>query len=206
LETCGGSITCWISDLRSGDAAAARHLWERYFDDMVRLARQKRPARVGGAAEDEEDAALSAFDSFYRGAARGQYPRLTGRDDLWRLLMVITIRKAADQIERQNARKRGQGRLVDEASLAGPDRSEPGARLDDFADGEFSHEVAAMVTDEYQRLWSRLGDDSLRLVLDLSLEGYSREEIAARMGRTTKTVARKQDVIRRVWLEREDRL
>jgi DNA-directed RNA polymerase specialized sigma24 family protein len=63
-----------------------------------------------------------------------------------------------------------------------------------------------MVTDEYQRLWSRLGEDSLRLVLDLSLEGYSREEIAARMGRTTKTVARKQDVIRRVWLEREDRL
>ena len=62
-----------------------------------------------------------------------------------------------------------------------------------------------MVAEEYRRLRSRLGDDSLRLVLDLSLEGYRRAEIAQRMGRTVKTVARKLDVIRTVWLDGEDR-
>ena len=42
---------------------------------MVRLARKKPDrARAGGAAEDEEDAALSAFDSFYRGAATAGIP------------------------------------------------------------------------------------------------------------------------------------
>jgi hypothetical protein len=42
-------------------------------------------------------------------------------------------------------------------------------------------------------------------VLDLRLEGYRRSEIAARMGCTVKTVARKLDVIRTIWLEAEDR-
>jgi DNA-directed RNA polymerase specialized sigma24 family protein len=206
---CEGSITIDFRDLGTvrGDAAA-RHLWERYFDDMVRVARQKRlklRVRAGGAAEDEEDAALSAFDSFCRGAERGLYPLLAGRDELWRLLAKITVRKALDQIQRQGTIKRGRGRLVDEAGLAGGDRSKPRVRLDDFADRGFSHEVAAMAAEEYQRLWSRLGDDSLRLVLDLSLDGCTREEIAAKLGRTTKTVARKQEVIRTVWLEGEDR-
>ena len=123
-STCEGSVTRWIGDLRSGGDAAAQHLWERYFDRLVHLARKKLRGRAG-AAEDEEDAALSAFDSFCRGAAHGRYPRLADRDDLWRLLVVITVRKAFDQIERQGAAKRGGGRLVDEAGLAGGDGPEP---------------------------------------------------------------------------------
>src|SRR6202034_1431934 len=96
-----GSVTRWIGDLKAGGAAAAQPLWERYFDRLVRLARNKLRARPRRAAvEDEEDAALSAFDSFCRGAARGRFPRLTDRDDLWRLLVVLTVRKALDQIQR----------------------------------------------------------------------------------------------------------
>jgi DNA-directed RNA polymerase specialized sigma24 family protein len=201
-----GSVTHWIGDLRSTGDAAAQHLWERYFDRLVRLARGKLRARAGGgAAEDAEDAALSAFDSFCRGAAQGRYPRLADRDDLWRLLVVITIRKALDQIRRRNATKRGAGRTVGEADLANGNGSELGEALDGFAGREPSPELAVLVADEYQRLRSRLGNDSLRLVLDLRLEGYSREEIAARMGSTLKTVTRKLRVIRTVWLEGEDR-
>ena len=74
--------------------------------------------------------------------------------------------------------KRGGGRLVGEALLADGDGLEPGGGLDCFVGREPSPELAAMVTEEYGRLWSRLGDDSLRLALDLSLEGYRRGEIA----------------------------
>jgi DNA-directed RNA polymerase specialized sigma24 family protein len=201
-----GSVTHWIGDLRSTGDAAAQHLWERYFDRLVHLARGKLRARAGGGAvEDAEDAALSAFDSFCRGAAQGRYPRLADRDDLWRLLVVITIRKALDQIRRRNATTRGAGRTVGEADLANGNGSELGEALDGFAGREPSPELAVLVADEYQRLRSRLGNDSLRLVLDLRLEGYSREEIAARMGSTLKTVTRKLRVIRTVWLEGEDR-
>jgi DNA-directed RNA polymerase specialized sigma24 family protein len=199
-----GSVTRWLGDLKSGGDASAQHLWERYFDRLVRLARRTLP-KGAGAAADEEDAALSAFDSFCRGAAQGRYPRLDDRDDLWRLLVVITVRKALDQVRRRGTAKRGGGRLVGEANLADSDDSQTGAGLDAFVGPEPSPELAAMVAEEYRRVRSRLGDDSLRLVLDLSLEGYDRAEIAQRMGRTVKTVSRKLEVIRTVWLEGEDR-
>src|SRR5260370_6120356 len=83
-----GSVTRWIGDLKSGGESAAQQLWERYFERLVRLARKKlQKARRPRAVEDEEDAALSAFDSFCRGVDRGRFPRLADRDDLWRLLV-----------------------------------------------------------------------------------------------------------------------
>ena len=103
-----GSITRCVGDLKAGDHAAAQVLWERYFDQLVRLARRKLAiARRAGADEDEEDAALSAFDSFCAGLAGGRFPRLEDREDLWRLLVVITARKASAQVDRRRALKRG---------------------------------------------------------------------------------------------------
>ena len=64
-----GSITRWFSDLRAGEDEAARRLWDRYFDRLVSLARSELRARRREAVEDEEDAALNAFDSFCRGMA-----------------------------------------------------------------------------------------------------------------------------------------
>jgi len=103
------SVTVWIASLKVGDADAAEKLWQRYFETLVRLARD----RLRGAPRtvaDEEDAALNAFDSFVRGAARGRYPRLHDRDDLWRLLVVITERKASYQARRERRQKRGGGK------------------------------------------------------------------------------------------------
>jgi ECF sigma factor len=70
-----GSITLWIGGLKAGDEAAAQQLWERYFAWMMGLARDKlRAAHRGDMGSDEEDAAMSAFDGFSAGAARGQFP------------------------------------------------------------------------------------------------------------------------------------
>ena len=88
-----GSITRWLGQLKAGAADAVEPLWERYFRRLVGLAR----ARLQGTprrAADEEDVALSAFDSFCRGAEQGRFPQLLDRDNLWRLLVTITARKA----------------------------------------------------------------------------------------------------------------
>src|SRR5262245_53921937 len=103
----GDSVTIGIESLKAGDPAAGK-LWRRYFEGLVRLAR----GRLRGApcaAADEEDAALSAFDSFVRGASRGRYPRLDDRDDLWRLLVIITELKALDQVQHERRQKRSGG-------------------------------------------------------------------------------------------------
>jgi DNA-binding CsgD family transcriptional regulator len=62
-----------------------------------------------------------------------------------------------------------------------------------------------MVAEQYQDLRARLEDDTLRQVLDLRLEGYSREEIADRLGCAVRTVTRKLDVIRQTWLGEDGR-
>jgi hypothetical protein len=86
----GGSITHWIGDLKAGGDSRTQHLWERHFPHLVHLALARlRSARRAGAIEDEEDAALSAFDSFCRGATAGRFPQLGDRHDLWRLLGSI---------------------------------------------------------------------------------------------------------------------
>src|ERR1700712_2111004 len=90
-----GSVTRWLGDLKAGDGdgGAAQKLWELYCESLVRLA-QGILGASNRAVEDEEDAALSAFDSFFAAASRGRLPRLDDRDDLWRVLVTITSRKA----------------------------------------------------------------------------------------------------------------
>src|SRR5947208_10734343 len=100
-----GSVSNWISRLQAGDRAATQQLWERYFQRLVGLARAKLQGAPRRAA-DEEDVALSAFHSFCRAAEQGRLPRLLDRDNLWRLLVVITSRKASHLVRDERRLKR----------------------------------------------------------------------------------------------------
>src|SRR5207244_8710236 len=113
-----GSVTRWLHELVAGDQAAAQELWNRYFQRLVGLARSKLRGAPRRAA-DEEDVALSAFDSFCRGAEQGRFPRLDDRDNLWRLLLHITACKVSHLIDREFAAKRGGGKVRCETALAG---------------------------------------------------------------------------------------
>src|SRR4051794_27387401 len=95
-----GSVTYLIGRLKDGDRAAAQRLWESYFGRLVGLARG-RLRKASRRVSDEEDVALSAFESFYRRAEQGRFPRLNDRDDLWQLLFVLTVRKAINLVHFQ---------------------------------------------------------------------------------------------------------
>src|SRR5206468_12688890 len=120
-ESCGdtpmsasGSVTHWINLLKGGDAAAVQRLWEAYFPRLVGLARKKLREAPRRAA-DEEDVALSAFDSFCDGLAQGRFPQLTDRDDLWHILVLITARKALQLMRHEQRQKRGGGTVRGES-------------------------------------------------------------------------------------------
>ena len=196
-----GSVTRWIADLKGGDAEAARTLWGRYFDDLVRIARDKlRAARRTGADEDEEDAALSAFDSFCAGAARGRFPHLVNRHDLWRLLVVIAARKAWAQAERRGRQKRGGLVRIEAGGALGDDSEHDAPPIDRVAAPDPSPEFAAIVAEEFARLLDSLGEESLRQVALWKMDGYTVEEIADRLGCARRTVARRLDLIRKTWM------
>jgi len=194
-----GSITRWIADLKAGDLAAVQPLWERYFARMVNLARARLSASCRrDAGSDEEDAALSAFDSLCAGLAQGRFPQLADRDDLWRLLVVITTRKVMAQARLQLRQKRGGGKVQLSSDLAssGPeDEDDILARAVGF---EPTPEFAAMVAEEYRRLLDRLGDDVLRKVAILRMEGVTNDAIAEQLGCSRRTVARQLTLIRRI--------
>jgi hypothetical protein len=106
----GNSVTRWIAALKQGHESAAVGLWEAYFRRLVGLARARlrdTPRRIA----DEEDVALSAFDSFCRGARAGRFARLDDRNDLWQILVFITLRKAIDLRNYEGRRSRGSGRV-----------------------------------------------------------------------------------------------
>ncbi len=186
-----GSVTRLIGMLKDGDRDAAQGLWEIYFGKLVGLARS-RLRSVTRRVSDEEDVALSAFESFYRRAERGQFPQLQDRDDLWQLLFVLTVRKAINLVHHQRRESRGGGRVKSLADLEGLD-------LNKILGTEPSPELAAQMTEEYQRLLDRLGDDTLRAVALWKMEGYTNAEIAARLGCVEQTVERKLRAIRTRW-------
>jgi RNA polymerase sigma factor (sigma-70 family) len=197
-ETAGmsdeGTITHLIARLKRGDRDAAQGLWETYFPRLVTMARARLRGLVAWA--DEEDVVQTAFHSFYQGVERGQFPSLRGRNDLWSLLFVLTVRQAINLVKHERRQSRGGGRLV---SL--------GALEEDLLDGllstEPSPELAAQMADECRRLLGRLRDDSLRAVALWKMEGHTNREIASRLGCVETTVERKLRTIRGLWSSEE---
>jgi RNA polymerase sigma factor (sigma-70 family) len=196
------SVSRWIVDLKAGDSAAARRLWERYFVRLVQLARTRLRDAPRRAA-DEEDVALSAFVSLCQGAAAGQFSKLGDRDDLWRLLVVITARKAANLVKHERRQKRGGGQVLAEADLALPaDGSDNLPGLEALIGSEPTPEFAAEVAEEFRRHLEALGDQQLRDIARLKMEGYTDDEVADRLGCSARTVRRRLELIRKTW-ERE---
>src|SRR5262249_20340912 len=154
-----GSVTNWIGQLQADDAGAAQKLWERYFQRLVGLARKKLQDAPRGAA-DEEDVALSAFASFCRNASGGKFPQLTDRDDLWRLLVTITARKAFHLRRDEGRQKRGGGDVLSLGQVCGPASGAPSV-LEQLVDREPTPDFAALVAEESRRLLHCLGDDQL---------------------------------------------
>ena len=195
-----GSVTHWIRQLKGGDGAVATPIWQRYGRRLIGLARARLhgcPRRVA----DEEDVALSAFDSFCRGAMDGCFPRLSDRDDLWPLLARITIYKAIDLILYEKRRRPRDGDLHGEGS-AFPLLS---SSLDvgGFAQvegRELPAEVVAAIQEECRRLMKLL-DSKEQKIVQRKVEGYTHTEIADEFKCAVCTIERKVALIRKQWRE-----
>lgn len=198
-----GSVTTDLTLLKKGDAAAARSLWDRYFPWLVVVARRKAQLKPGGAA-DEEDVAIGAFAKFCQSAQQGRLPEVRNRDELWRLLVTLTVRMAIDEVRRERRQKR-------RGTTGSAECDTPGAMLaSDFpaehvASRELAPDFAAQVTEECERLLCGLDADDLKAIAVWKSEGYTNEEIASRLGVVLRTVERKLRVIRRRWTANENR-
>jgi len=191
-------ISVWLERIVEGDPTAADVLWQCYWEKLITVARQKLKSSRRRVA-DEEDVALSAFNSFCQGAAQGRFPDLNDRRDLWKILVTITARKASAQHRREHAAKRADHDLRGE-SVFGHAKQEPGGGIDRFVGLEPSPEFAVMAAEQCEQLLAKL-DERQRQVALLRLEGYRLAEIAERLECVPATVRRQIHRIQAKWSE-----
>jgi RNA polymerase sigma factor (sigma-70 family) len=188
-------VSLWIAQLKEGDESAARQLWNRFVSRLRRVARGRLPAQRAAIADDE-DAALSALATVFRRAGEGEFPEVSDRHELLRLLVTVTRRKASNAIRDENREKRGGGRVRHTSALIGPDDSNPDQGRRDPAAEELTPEFIALMAEFVERL---SGD--LQSIAILKLEGYTNQEIASNTGQSLPTVERRTAMIRRKWRE-----
>lgn len=176
------TISQWLNQLKRGDHQAVELLWERFQYRQLGLAR-KLMGDAPRAAADEEDVVLSAFHSFCTRAADGKFPVLEDRDDLWKILATITVRKAS-RLARRERRRRG---------------TDLQPVIEEFCDDSPNPEFAIISQQEIQRLFDLLDDPLLRQVAYCRLEGDSNAQIAETIGKSVPTVERKLRTIRQLW-------
>ncbi|HWE36055.1 MAG TPA: ECF-type sigma factor [Isosphaeraceae bacterium] len=192
------SVTDFIVGVKAGDADSLRRLWERYYSRLVLLARQRLRKGSKTAGGEEEDVALSAFNSFWDGAQLGRFPQLDDRDNLWKILVRITKCKAFKRVRSERTSKRGGGKVRPITDLIDAD-ADPRDAFEHLLGQEPSPAFAAMVAEEYRNLLDRLGDDRLRAIAVAKLEGYTNEELADRFHCARQTITRKLEIIRKRW-------
>ena len=194
-----GAVTMWAQGVADGtDDEAHGKLWEEYFHQVVRLAKNRLAERFRRMA-DEEDIALSVFNSFYAGAAKGHFPDLSSRENLWRILAVLTARKVADHVQSERRQKRGGGDVRGESVFI----SESQRRgLEQFSGvREDAPDFAMQLAEEADGMISML-DESLQPIARLTLDGFSSNEIAEQTGINIRAVQRRLKRVREEWSQR----
>jgi RNA polymerase sigma-70 factor (ECF subfamily) len=190
-----GSVTNW---LRHHDDEAARQLWERYVHRLLNLAQQDldRAVQVRIGAED---VVQSAFRSFFR--RRADY-NLTDRDELWSLLVTITLNKVRNANRRHRRKKRDVRRTQSEGGVTGLE--DAGCVFDLMGDEAPTPEEAVALAEELEQRLRDLeaaGDPDLPRIAGLKLDGYSNRQIAEALKLTERAIERKLGRIRKCWAE-----
>lgn len=192
-------VTGMIQRVRTGDEAAAQELWNRYSEQIVEVARRSLKD-ASRRVQDEEDVAVIAFKSLLAGMTAGRFPELDHRDQLWRLLVVITTRKAAAVIEKDHRQKRGGGHVRGDSAVMS--REHEGSVLGGFDQLESEKvrpDIATVMADQTQQLLASLPDETAQRIAALKIEGFTHQEIADKLDINTRTVERRLKQIRELW-------
>lgn len=188
-------ITSWIDQLSNGNDQAAEELWLHISLRLHEFASQKLDSRMR-RRYDEHDAANSAFYSLCNGLVDGRLEAVN-RDAFWGLLAVITSRKITAQRRQLSSQKRGGGALQGESGFG-----EFGAGgINEVAGNQTTPEVQAEVSESCAQLLEAISDEALKKIVLLKFEGWKNGEVAREMKCSQRTIERKLEKIRRIWVE-----
>ena len=164
-----------------------------FVDKLVRVASRKISSRFKAKIAAEE-VVQSVFASFFQRHRNDEY-HFENWNDLWALLLKITICKCSDRIAAFQTIKRDVTREV--ASNKREDQLDPQALL--RSKGPSPEEIL-IFEDALDQLLDRLNERQQQVV-GLRLQGMSNLEISQMIGRTERSVYRIHNQIKQIFCE-----
>ncbi|MCA8994289.1 MAG: hypothetical protein KDA88_20080 [Planctomycetaceae bacterium] len=186
------SVTGWVDQLANGDQHAAAQLWQHISVRLQEFARLKLDVKTR-RSYDEQDAANSAFHSLCRGLTDGRF-QVENRDALWGLLAVVTSRKISAQRRYVKRQKRGGGAVSGESGFGE-------AGINGVNGIQQAPDVLAEVSESCAQLLDAIPDESMKKIVLLKFQGATNGEVADELKCTRRTIERKLERIRRIWVE-----
>jgi RNA polymerase sigma-70 factor (ECF subfamily) len=182
------SFPDWVARLQAGEETASRELFRRFTHQLVALARRQ----CAGALRhkfDPEDVVQSAYKSFFGRYGEGNL-NVGNWNSLWGLLTLITVRKCAERAAYHRAACRDAAREV-----SPPPEEAEGSSWHEGLSREPTPEEAAMLEETVEQLLAGLDADE-RPVVELSLQGYTTQEISQQLDCPERTIRRLRERVR----------
>jgi RNA polymerase sigma-70 factor (ECF subfamily) len=177
-----------IERCRAGDQDAARVLFDSYVERLLPLARRRISQRLASRV-DAEDIVQSVFRTFFARLQDDQF-EITSQDDLFRLLVRITVHKTLRQVAHHRAAKRNPGQEMGQSDSAHE-------QLLQILTEEPTPEETVSFLDQLEHFMQQMPDGD-RKILELRMEGFSTEEIAQKTGSYDRKIRRVLERIRDV--------
>lgn len=174
--------------------AFAAQVWEDFFPRLARLAKRK----LGSLPKrdfDEEDVALSALNSFFKGVKEGRL-EVGSHDELWKILAVIAARKVVKQKRKAFSQKRGSGRIRGE-SVFQHDDNEVG--FDFVLDENQMPEFEDLILNSCDEMLSLLKNEKTKRTAILRMQGFSIAEISSNLDCSVARTKQRLANIREIW-------
>jgi RNA polymerase sigma-70 factor (ECF subfamily) len=172
--------------LRAGDQTAANQVFHAYVRGLLHLAKMHLSQRLARRV-DPEDIVQSAFRTFFSRVKEGHFA-VEAQDDLGKILMGITVRKALRQVALHTAAKR-------DCSREELPEDEPVPTLAGLRDVQPSAEAAVAFLDQLEHLFARLKPQECK-ILQMRLHGYGTLEISQELGVSDRQVRRALEKIK----------
>jgi len=163
--------------------------FDRFRRRLIGLARTHLGARLKGKV-DAEDVVQSAYKSLLIRCGEAAV-EAEGWDALWGLLTLITVRKCADRARYYAADCRNLDR-----EAKGADSADSRGLWLDAPDREPTPDEAMALAETVEDLLRQLQGDE-RMIVELSLQGYSTQEISQQIGRAERSVRRVREQVRK---------
>ena len=172
-----GSDRSLVRRFQAGEQDAATALYKRYAQRLQRLA-ERNTASDLATRFDADDVVQSVFRTFFRRVKIGHYD-LPEEEELWRLLLVISLNKIRSLAVHHRAQKR---------SVSATAASNPQAmsQIADLGANDLALNSLRLVVHE---VLDDLSEAQQKIIL-LRVDGCQIEEIAAQTGRSKRTVER----------------